>query len=157
MTSLENRTADNVQGKTHAFHSSLSGVRNRFGCAHSSRFDTREREDARRKSLSLLSSLESNLSAEMAIERKERYREKLSRLHLFDEHRLERTLFVARWFFFFFCCKEKEGRMKDVHSSSTGEVRSLEKGGACWMDERMLDFLDRDPPIVLKFFPRCCS
>lgn len=47
--------------------------------------------------------------------------------------------------------------MKDVHSSSTGEVRSLEKRGACWMDERMLDFLDRDPSIVLKFFPRCCS
>lgn len=75
----------------------------------STREREREREDARRKSLSLLSSLESNLSAEMAIERKERYREKLSRLHLFDEHRLERTLFVARWFFFFAAKKKKEG------------------------------------------------
>lgn len=59
--------------------------------AHSSRLRERkrEREDARRKSL-LLSSLESNLS-EMVVERKERYREKLSR-SVFDERHLERTL-----------------------------------------------------------------
>lgn len=97
--------------------------------AHSSRFDARERErereGTRRKSL-LLSSLESNLS-EMVVEKKERYREKLSR-SIFDEHHLERLLC-------YFAAK-KEARMKDVHPlldrKLRSSFRSLEK--SCLID-----------------------
>lgn len=79
----------------------------------------------RRKSL-LLSSLESNLS-EMVVEKKERYREKLSR-SIFDEHHLERLLC-------YFAAK-KEARMKDVHPlldrKLRSSFRSLEK--SCLID-----------------------
>lgn len=129
VTSLENRTTD-VQGKTYAFHSTLSGVRNRFACARRAfvsirRERERERERMRRKSL-LLSSLESNLS-EMVVEKKKRYREKLSR-SIFDEHHLERLLC-------YFAAK-KEARMKDVHPlldrKLRSSFRSLEK--SCLID-----------------------
>lgn len=86
----------------------------------------RERERERTHRKSLLLSLESNLS-EMVVEKKERYREKLSR-SIFDEHHLERLLC-------YFAAK-KEARMKDVHPlldrKLRSSFRSLEK--SCLID-----------------------